>query len=339
MALNSSTAAARQRDLERVDWTFVRIRGSRFHYDREQALAPLWAELERLGIEPVSEEPEAPAAPAEPAAPRLSPAGGRTEDDESGGRTEDDESGGRTEDDESGGRTEDDECDRTRKRDEAGEPREAGEAGEPQEGKHPERPGPRPHPGSARAEPSGPGPDDPRMSSPAPAEGAAQAPAPRPAQPGRRSSPPVPEIPPAAFRRLVREMRELRAAVDAPDGTPEGLDAAKIAYLRRTQADQRERRTKRLGFLRGFLDAVRVGEEAGRPEAVYPGALLVLEFDGRLDEANLYTIAELPTEEAETVSPSSPLGQALMWQPTGREITYEASQGRTHAVVVREIRI
>ncbi|WP_435864069.1 AAA domain-containing protein [Streptomyces spongiicola] len=318
---DASTAAARQRDLERVDWTFVRIRGSRFHYDREQALAPLWAELERLGIEPVSEEPEAPAAPAEPAAPRLSPAGGRTEDDESGGRTEDDE------------------CDRTRKRDEAGEPREAGEAGEPQEGKHPERPGPRPHPGSAGAEPSGSGPDDPRMSSPAPAEGAAQAPAPRPAQPGRRGSPPVPEIPPAAFRRLVREMRELRAAVDAPDGTPEGLDAAKIAYLRRTQADQRERRTKRLGFLRGFLDAVRVGEEAGRPEAVYPGALLVLEFDGRLDEANLYTIAELPTEEAETVSPSSPLGQALMWQPTGREITYEASQGRTHAVVVREIRI
>lgn len=37
---DASTAAARQRDLERVDWTFVRIRGSRFHLDREQALAP-----------------------------------------------------------------------------------------------------------------------------------------------------------------------------------------------------------------------------------------------------------------------------------------------------------
>ncbi|WP_228473593.1 AAA domain-containing protein, partial [Streptomyces calidiresistens] len=54
---DAGTAAARQRDLERVDWTFVRIRGSRFHLDREQALAPLWAELERLGIEPLAERP------------------------------------------------------------------------------------------------------------------------------------------------------------------------------------------------------------------------------------------------------------------------------------------
>ncbi len=49
---DASTAAARQRDLERVAWVFVRIRGSRFAFDREQALAPLWAELARLGIEP-----------------------------------------------------------------------------------------------------------------------------------------------------------------------------------------------------------------------------------------------------------------------------------------------
>ncbi|MHC5705295.1 AAA domain-containing protein [Streptomyces tirandamycinicus] len=294
---DATTAAARQRDLERVDWTFVRIRGSRFHFDREQALAPLWAELERLGIEPVSDDPEAPLAPAEPADSPLTPTDGRTEDDE------DDE------------------------------------GGEPREGEHLEGPGPRPPVVSAGAEASDPGPVDPRVSSPAPAGEAAQVPAPRPAQPGRQSSLPVREIPPAAFQRLVREMQELRAAIDAPDETPEGLDAAKIAFLRRAQADQRERRTKRLGFLRSFLDAVRVGEEAGAPKTVYPGALLVLEFDGQLDEASLYTIAELPTEKAETISPSSPLGHALMWQPTGREISYEASQGKTHAVVVREIRI
>jgi very-short-patch-repair endonuclease len=41
---------ARQRDLERAGWQFVRIRGGDFYRDRMQALEPLWAELDRLGI-------------------------------------------------------------------------------------------------------------------------------------------------------------------------------------------------------------------------------------------------------------------------------------------------
>ncbi|MET7858212.1 AAA domain-containing protein [Streptomyces sp. NPDC005318] len=48
---NADADAARQRELERVGWTFVRIRGSRFFLDPETALEPLWAELQRLGIE------------------------------------------------------------------------------------------------------------------------------------------------------------------------------------------------------------------------------------------------------------------------------------------------
>ena len=44
--------AARQRDLERVGWRFVRVRGSRFFRDPEAALEPLWEELEHLGIKP-----------------------------------------------------------------------------------------------------------------------------------------------------------------------------------------------------------------------------------------------------------------------------------------------
>ncbi|WP_406224686.1 AAA domain-containing protein [Streptomyces anulatus] len=48
---NADADAARQRELERVGWTFVRIRGSRFFLDPERALEPLWAELDRLGIE------------------------------------------------------------------------------------------------------------------------------------------------------------------------------------------------------------------------------------------------------------------------------------------------
>ena len=43
---------ARQRDLERVGWEFVRIPGSAFYRDRDAALEPLWEELERQGIWP-----------------------------------------------------------------------------------------------------------------------------------------------------------------------------------------------------------------------------------------------------------------------------------------------
>ena len=39
---------ARQRDLERAGWQFVRIRGGEFYRDRKCAMEPLWCELERL---------------------------------------------------------------------------------------------------------------------------------------------------------------------------------------------------------------------------------------------------------------------------------------------------
>jgi very-short-patch-repair endonuclease len=43
---------ARQRDLERAGWQFVRIRGSDFYRDRSRAMEPVWGELDRLGIRP-----------------------------------------------------------------------------------------------------------------------------------------------------------------------------------------------------------------------------------------------------------------------------------------------
>jgi len=43
---------ARQRDLERVGWEFVRIAGSAFYRDADAALAPLWAALEERNIRP-----------------------------------------------------------------------------------------------------------------------------------------------------------------------------------------------------------------------------------------------------------------------------------------------
>lgn len=37
--------------LERVGWTFFRVRGSTFYRDPEKALAPLWIKLDEMGIE------------------------------------------------------------------------------------------------------------------------------------------------------------------------------------------------------------------------------------------------------------------------------------------------
>jgi very-short-patch-repair endonuclease len=57
---------ARQRDLERAGWQFVRICGAEFYRDRGAAMEPLWNALNRLGIRPggfddAAEEPPSPA--------------------------------------------------------------------------------------------------------------------------------------------------------------------------------------------------------------------------------------------------------------------------------------
>lgn len=44
---------ARQRQLERAQWRFWRLRGSTFYRDPDAALLPLWARLAELGIEPM----------------------------------------------------------------------------------------------------------------------------------------------------------------------------------------------------------------------------------------------------------------------------------------------
>jgi hypothetical protein len=45
--------AQRQAILERVGWTFARIRGSRFYRERDAAMAPVFERLHLMGIEPL----------------------------------------------------------------------------------------------------------------------------------------------------------------------------------------------------------------------------------------------------------------------------------------------
>ncbi|WP_319190704.1 AAA domain-containing protein [Streptomyces sp. DK15] len=294
---DASTVAQRQRDLERVGWTFVRVRGSRFHLDRDQAMAPLREALVRLGIHPVRDEPA-----------------------------------------------------------QAG-PQPAGE-------------------GAAFAEGSVDGPVDPEPVTPAPVAevrpevepGTAQEPVapaqaelwpepfvsvespvpPVPAVPGpaklggsmtyrQSSSFPVRSVAPACYRRVLVELQLLRAELARADETPVDADAANLVFLRKTRNDRRARRERRVTHLQAFLDAVSMDGDAGEPKLVVPGALLTLELDGE-DDGSPYVVAELAAGEETTISPSSPLGQALMWQAVGHEAEYSGPTGRPRRAVVTGIR-
>ena len=84
----------RQRELERCGWTFFRVLGSSFYRDPDEALAPLWQTLDRLGIRPQSdwvaqaEEPLASEASSEPEHFQQSPKESMPGDDEEGAEDE-----------------------------------------------------------------------------------------------------------------------------------------------------------------------------------------------------------------------------------------------------------
>ncbi|MFR9757453.1 AAA domain-containing protein [Streptomyces sp. TR06-5] len=295
---DAATGAARQRDLERVNWTFVRIRSSRFHWDREEAMAPLWAELERLGVAPAPDPDSVGAVVEGEADPR--PVGDGA--DETGPVGE-------------------------------GEPEPEAEAtasdGEP---------------AAAPAPASAPAPEPPGHGTTA--EDGSRPPIPRERAESERTDAvpraagrfPVRNIPAACFQRVLGELNELQAALDAPDVRPEGTDPANFVFLQRNQRHERDRRTQRVTYLRAFLDAVSV-TDARSPDTVIPGTLMRLAFDGEADEDTLYTVAELHTgDTAETISPSSPLGLALMWQRTGSQVVYRTGDGKERRATVRELR-
>ncbi|MDN5750255.1 MAG: AAA domain-containing protein, partial [Pseudonocardia sp.] len=69
----------REQELVRCGWTFERVRESSYHLDRDAALAPVWAALDRLGIGPLTapaSSVEQPVAPRPTSRPRPAPAVG-----------------------------------------------------------------------------------------------------------------------------------------------------------------------------------------------------------------------------------------------------------------------
>lgn len=65
---------AREQELKRCGWTFVRIRESIYYLDPAEALAPVWAALDRLGIGPLGEFSDGTWSPRSPSAVISEPA-------------------------------------------------------------------------------------------------------------------------------------------------------------------------------------------------------------------------------------------------------------------------
>jgi len=61
----------RQAILERLGWVFVRIRGSVFFRDPDTAMAPVFAKLDNLGVEPLGTEPQPDTYNSEPLVDRV----------------------------------------------------------------------------------------------------------------------------------------------------------------------------------------------------------------------------------------------------------------------------
>ncbi|MFF1871814.1 AAA domain-containing protein [Kitasatospora herbaricolor] len=333
---NADEDAARQRELERVGWTFVRIRGSRFFLDPDRALEPLWSELDRLGIEPegargaASGAAPAPAArvlpapaPAVPPAPR--PAAGAV-------------------------------------------PAAAGAPGSVRVPAPVVRPAPDPAPGPAAAAAAGAVPGERArrgvlrlgpVPAPEPAAGpvrAAAAAPPAATGPGAATAPAVGRPVPAArtapsasrfsfpvtvvsvnaYRRAQRELHFLEDRIGAPAEVVVAVDAAALAARRAGQDQARARDEERRDFLRAYLDEVTPDPRLTGVGVVVPGSLVGVEHQGD-PEIVLYSVSSMPSPEAVRISPNSDLARMLLWSETGEHFSYPTGAGTTEHAVVRFI--
>jgi transcription elongation factor GreA len=86
-------------------------------------------------------------------------------------------------------------------------------------------------------------------------------------------------------------------------------------------------------------DAVIVDEAAAGTDVIGTGAVVTLAYEGDSDEeAERYLIGSIEErrDDLSVISPSSPLGQALVGHKAGDEVAYEAPSGR---LVVRVVAV
>ncbi|MEU2629775.1 DUF4011 domain-containing protein [Kitasatospora sp. NPDC007106] len=168
----------------------------------------------------------------------------------------------------------------------------------------------------------------------APEAGRASAapPAPAAVPTPRRSSPSgkvpvVAALPESAEQRIRHELEQLRAELEQQSG-PTGRDSRPRA---RTDQQRKQRgRTEQLEERAALLKAYLTGDRRAAADAVCPGRLVRVDFDGEQQEYEI-TSQEPHSTGVEKLSPFTPLGQALSGRTAGSRVEYE-HDGRRMAV-------
>lgn len=148
---------------------------------------------------------------------------------------------------------------------------------------------------------------------------------------------------PAARARLGEELEELterRAELVAQQGSETGGDLVDQASVA-TQQIEIESIDRRLTRIRDLLSAAAEAEAEGADAADTPdadtvavGSTVTLRFsDGSTESYHVGQIEE-QSDDIVALTPTSPLGQALLGQRVGDSVTYEAPAGKLTVEIV-----
>lgn len=145
----------------------------------------------------------------------------------------------------------------------------------------------------------------------------------------------IPQISDRAAQRLAErlaELREQRAAALAlrEDATGDTADQAVLA-VRDMEIERLDAEAARLTSL---LTSARVRRDPPKTDAVTPGVEVRLRFAGdEAEERYLVGTLEEQEDDVTVVTPTSPLGRALLGARVGDEITYTAPRGPARVAV------
>jgi transcription elongation GreA/GreB family factor len=140
--------------------------------------------------------------------------------------------------------------------------------------------------------------------------------------------------PDSARRRIDHELRQIRARLEqAPEADHRAGPRTRSDQLRR-ERDHRADLEARATDLRAYL----TGDHTGSADAVSPGRLVTLRFDGEGGEQEYEITSGHPFDEGTIpLSPFTALGQALAGNRTGSTVTCEEN-GRLIVVHICAVR-
>ncbi len=148
------------------------------------------------------------------------------------------------------------------------------------------------------------------------------------------------ELSQSAHERLTAELEDLRThgrieMADRIERAREHGDLKENAEYHAAK-EEKSKMEARIAKLHGILEKA-VIVEGGGSEAVRSGSVVTLRYDGDdEDEAERYLVGSIEErhDDLHVVSPTSPLGSALIGAKPGDSVTYDAPNGSLTVVIV-----